>query len=320
MANKKSSPIKTNIEFVLISLCTCKRPKLLLNSLLSIKDIQKPDKVKVEILVVDNDVEQTGKDPVLKAEQEIDYKLHYIVEPERGISNARNKVLKEAINLGASHILFFDDDELLTSSVLIKHIELYQNSDNVYISSGPTYSKFAENTPDYIKKHMVFKQNFSKKTGTVKTECAAGNVFFPVSIAKEYNLRFGTEYKFMGGEDGNFFNKASSLGFTIVWNKEAEIYEIVMPARANMKYILKKCYYNGYRGIQNRFKTKKKSCIYILKLIIVLFLNILLLPFSFFCGRTVFFNSLGNTVKMKGKVDGFFSNKPCNFYEEIYGE
>lgn len=86
------------------------------------KYILKPDDVKVEILVVDNDVEQTGKESVIKAEQELDYKLHYIVEPERGISNARNKVLKEAVNLGASHILFFDDDEVLTSSVLIKHI------------------------------------------------------------------------------------------------------------------------------------------------------------------------------------------------------
>ena len=46
----------------------------------------------------------------------------------------------------------------------------------------------------------------------------------------------------MGGEDGDFFEKATNLGFTIVWKKEAIIYELVTSSRANLDYILAKSY------------------------------------------------------------------------------
>ena len=218
--------LKPEVSFVLLSCCTCKRPQMLNETLKSIFDLHLPKNIKTEILIVDNDKDESAKDTVLNWQNK-GITIYYTVEPERGIAFARNRVLTEAIKLNASHILFFDDDEVLTPDCLINHIDLYNTNKDAYISSGPTVNKFMENFPKYITRHLVFKQKYTKKTGQKKEDCACGNVFFPVSVAKDFNLRFSTEYKYMGGEDGDFFYRASSAGFNIIWNKEAVIEEMV---------------------------------------------------------------------------------------------
>lgn len=314
---------KTAITYIVIAICTCLRPKMLKNSLLSINETIFPENIKTEILVVDNDKEQSAKNIVEDVKQISKCKIHYFVEENRGIAYARNKVLDEAINLGASHILFFDDDELLTKDVLIRHIDMYNKTQDANIISGPTISKFETNYPSYIKKHMVFKQSTTKKTGLKRDRCASGNVFFPTNMVKDYNLKFDTKYIFMGGEDGDFFNRASKLGFNIVWCNEAIIEEVVPPARANIPYILKKCYYNGFAGTQEKFKENRNSVkkyIYLTKTTFVLLLNILTLIPSLLLGLTGFFNTLGTTARTYGKLCATVQTKPCNFYRNIYGE
>ena len=255
--------------------------------------------------------------------QNIKFKIHYATEKEIVISNARNRVLEEAIRLNATHILFFDDDELLTQNTLEEHINIYNNNPDAYIISGPTPDKFDTNCPNYIKNHMVFKQKTTKKTGLIRKNCAAGNVFFPVAIAKEHGLRFDSQYVFMGGEDGDFFNRAYKIGYNIVWCNEAIIQEVVPSARANIKYILKKCYYNGYAGSYSKFKNCKhsfKMVLYLFKTSLVLILNSLLLLVSFLFGPTCFLNALGTITRTIGKIFGTVKNSPYNFYEVIYGE
>lgn len=315
--------IKPNIEFVLVSVCTCQRPKMLKQALLSIAALDIPKGIKIEVLVVDNDVNESAKSVVLEVQNELAVKINYSVEKNRGIAYARNKLLQEAVNLGASHILLFDDDELMTPTTLVEHINMYTNHPNALIISGPTPNIFEENYPVYIKKHMVFKQSTTKLTGTIRKNCAAGNVFFPVSIAKDYSLKFSNEYVFMGGEDGDFFGKASDLGYTIVWCNEAKIYEVVSPARATLNYVFKKCYYNGYAGAYAKFKSNNKiskKLLYILKTCLVLMINFLMILPSLLFGLTAFFNTIGITVRTLGKICGAIKNEPYNFYKVIYGE
>lgn len=312
---------KTSIEFVVIALCTCKRPHMLKKALHSIEKILVPENIIVEVLVVENDSTEMSREVVEFFQKNSKYEVHYHCEPKRGIAYARNKVLDEACKLGASHLLFFDDDELLSENCLKAHIDYYNLNEEAIIISGPTPSIFEKGVPSYISKHMVFKQKTTKKSGQVKGNCAAGNVFFPLSLVRDYGLKFSEEYVFMGGEDGDFFEKASKLGFTIVQNNEAIIYESVPKARANIKYILKKCYYNGYAGAYGRFKNKnKKRTPYVLKNFVVFAFNCLLVLPALFTGLTNFFNALGISFRTKGKIDGAIRNKPYNFYENIYGE
>ncbi len=322
-ALEKKTVNKNQVDFVLISLCTCKRPLMLRECLLSINNTEISENIKVEIIVVDNDSSKTAQPVVFDLADKVKYPIKYFVEEERGISKARNKVLDEAVKTDATHILFFDDDELLTSTTLKEHIKLYNENNEAYISSGPTLNKFCVTYPEYIKKNICFKQKTTKKTGQIRNNCAAGNVFFPISLIKDYGLRFSEKYVFMGGEDGEFFKRASELGFTIVWNNEAVIYEVVPPARANIDFVLKKSYYNGFAGVYYKFKNKTltlKKFVYLLKISFTFMFNILYVIPSLLFGFTEFLNAIGMCFRTKGKIDGVLSNRPYNFYENIYGE
>ena len=320
---KNYNDMKIPIDFVCLTCCTCKRPKMLEKSLNSIKELIIPQNIRVEILVVDNDSEKSAEKTVEKIKQELNIPIHYKIEIERGISNARNKALEEVLELGASHILFFDDDEILDRNCLIEHINLYQNNKDTVISTGPTINKFIDKLPSYITKHLVFKQKTSKRTGQIIDHSACGNVFFPVSLIKDYNLRFSKEYTFMGGEDGDFFKRAFALGFTIVWNNEAVIYEMISKSRGNINWILKKCYYNGYAGTMLKIKNEKNilNKLFILsKQLIVLIINCIILIPSIFFGLTNFLNILGIMIRTKGKIDAIIKTKPIDFYRNISGE
>ena len=318
----KPKVLKPEINFILISCCTCMRPKMLSEALESIKKIKIPRGIKVELLVVDNDKFQTARKVVEDFQTTSKIKSNYCVEEQRGIANARNRVLKEAIALGASHIAFLDDDEIVDENWLFSHVAFYQNNEKVFISSGPTFNKFKKSYPRYITQNKIFKQSSTKLTGEERTYCASGNVFFPVSIAKDAGIFFDNSYVFMGGEDGDFFKRASKEGYAIYWNGEAINYEMIGDERANIKWIMNRQHYNGYSSSLLKFKNKKtafQKSFYFLKTSSVFLFNIGVLIPSIVLGLTTFFNVLGMLSKTKGKIDGTIKNIPLNYYENICG-
>jgi len=313
---------KPKIEFILISCCTCQRPNMLKMALESARNLILPSNVRIELLIIDNDKWASGQKVVEELQQSFPVKMNYFVEEKRGISNARNKLLKEALNLGATHIALFDDDEILDSNWLISHYDYYNQNPEALIISGPTYNLFENLVPKYIEKNNIFKSSTTKKTGQIRHICASGNVFFPTTIMSEAGIYFDTGYVFMGGEDGDFFSKAAKAGFTIVWNNDAINKELIGDERANIKWILDRNYYNGYSGTYLKFKKKSsflKKLFFMSKTTVVFLLDCLLVPVSLILGLPVFFNTLGITYKTKGKLDAIIQNKPLNYYENICG-
>ncbi|MEI8378106.1 MAG: glycosyltransferase family A protein [bacterium] len=313
---------KTQIEFILISCCTCQRPHMLSKSLNSVKNLVLPKNVRIELLVIDNDKKASSKKVIEELKQSFPIKINYFVEEERGIANARNRLLKESLSLGASHIALFDDDEILDENWLISHYYYYNHHPEALIISGPTYNMFENPVPDYVAKNNIFKSSTTKKTGLIRNICASGNVFFATTIMSEAGIYFNTDFVFMGGEDGEFFSKASKAGFEIVWNNEAINRELIGDERANIKWILNRNYYNGYSSAYLRFKKKTpliKRLFFIAKTSVVLLLDCLIMPFSALLGLTAFFNALGITYKTKGKMDAAIKNKPLNYYQNICG-
>ena len=321
--NNTDLKTKQSVEFVCLACCTCKRPIMLEKSLASVSKLIIPQGIRIELVIIDNDEQESAKNTVEEIRKDIKIPLHYVVQKERGLSKARNTAIEEVIKLGATHILFFDDDEILDEKCLSEHIKLYQNSEKAIISTGPTTTIFIDELPNYITKNIVFKQKTSKKTGQVINHSACGNVFFPVSIVKEHNLRFSSEYVFMGGEDGDFFQKAFNLGYIILWNNDAIIYEMVSKSRGNLRWIFKKCYYNGYAGNLLKFKNEKsylKKLLFIFKHVLVICVNIVLLIPSLLFGLPTFFNLVGIIIRTKGKIDAIIKTKPIDFYRNISGE
>lgn len=306
---------KETVKYILISCCTYKRPQQLNRLLKSLISMNYPEGIKTELLIVDNDINQSAKEIVQNFKSHIT--IHYIIEPNIGLSNVRNRVLKEGIRLGATHIAFIDDDEIADVNWLINHVDFYNNFENIYISSGPTYKKFEQVYPNYIMKNATFKTISSKKLGGIKDTCASGNVFFPLNIIKEHNIFFSEKYNYSGSEDTDFFSRLKNLGYNIGWNYNAINYEIVEDKRANIKWILKRAYNTGYSVSIIKFENSQnliKKLMYITTKFFTVIFNIIISILSIFCGLTFFFNNLTLTAKNIGKLLGSINGYQIKLY------
>lgn len=296
---------KSSIKKIIIACCTYKRPQKLERLLKSLTELTYPRNIIVEILIVDNDKEKSAENIFKKYTDKL--QIRYVVEENKGLSNVRNKALTTAIKFGASHLAFIDDDEIADTNWLVNHIEFYNKFEDVYISSGPTYKKFEGEYPDYIVNNRIFHIYTKKVLGAAKKTCASGNVFFPLNIIQENNIYFSEDFNELGGEDTDFFLRLNKAGFKIGWNLNAVNHEIVDHERANLKWILKRAYHNGYSVALAKFLQNKnplKRLLYVLEKIITLLFNIIGLPFSICRGLTCFVNYLTIIYKNFGKLTG----------------
>lgn len=313
---------KEIITHIVVACCTYQRPKMLHDSLMSLSEVEFPKDILVEVLVVDNDENQSAKSIIENIQPAFSCKINYCNEPKRGLAKVRNRLVAEAVKMGASHIALFDDDELLDKNWLKNHVDFYNKNAEVLISSGPSFAKFLKKSPKYIEKNNIFVTSTSKATGTKRKACASGNVFFPASILTKQDIHFDEKYNFMGGEDGDYFFRASNSGYTIMWNNEAVAYEMIDASRANLMWILKRYYFHGYKSTYLRSehsKNKILNTLYTAKLLLVLTIDAALLLPSLIFGLTGLFNMLGMFIKTYGKVMGMLISKRPDYYVKITG-
>lgn len=303
---------KIKIKSVVIACCTYKRPEKLNRLLKSLSQINFPD-IPTKILIVDNDKEQSARKIVENFQNILNIK--YVAEEEKGLSNVRNRAIKEAKLLNATHLAFIDDDEIADINWLINHIEFYEKFEDIYISSGPTYKKFENNVPDYIVNNRIFKVSSRKVLGTLKKTCASGNVFFPLN----HEIYFTKDFNFSGGEDTDFFSRMNAAGFKIGWNINAVNYEIVSDERANLNWILKRAYHNGVTKGFMKYKNKNfiSKLIYFFEIIFVIICEILLSVICFLRGLTSGINQLTKTLNSIGKLNGLIKR---DLEDNFYGE
>lgn len=311
--------MRANIEYVIIACCTYKRPLMLAETIKSLLKVNFPENIKTEILIVDNDCEQSAKDTVIKFQQNSDIKIHYALEKDSGLANVRNKALNCSIELGATHILFIDDDEVAEKDWLVNHIEFYNSRNDISVSSGPTYKKFDKQYPKYIVDNNFFKKPTTKKTGQYRKTCASGNVFFSLDIVKDNHLYFSKDFNYLGGEDMNFFNRVTEKGYKIGWNDTAVNYELIDDKRANVKWLLNRAYFNGYASAVVKFQSSTsfvKRFFYIATRFFTAIFNLLITIFSIFGGFTVGLNALCLALKNIGKLAGAVNMKPVQYYQK----
>lgn len=306
---------KISIKHIVIACCTFKRLKQLDGLLKNLAEINYPQNIKTEILIVDNDKEKSAEHVVKKYNNIL--LLNYIVEENKGLANVRNKALTTAIELGASHIAFIDDDEVADVNWLINHVEFYNKFEDIYISSGPNYQRFEGNYPDYIINNRIFKKLRKKKLNKIKKTCGSGNVFFPLNIVRENNIYFSPEFNKSGGEDTDFFGRLSNAGYKIGWNYNAVNYEIVDHTRANLKWILKRAYNTGRINGYIKFKDEKnslKKLFYITKTFVLIIGELFISPIFFINGLTGFINRITKVVHNFGKIVGVIFMRLTQYY------
>ncbi len=215
---------------IAICIATFKRPELLKYCLSKIKSLEIPQKNRVALIIVDNDINESAKVVFDLFRQEYPFPIYYRVEPERGIASARNRLVNEALLISSNLICFIDDDEYPKEDCLTRHFSalIQYNADVV---TGPVIPI----TNEKQIKTTNFKSKF--KTGHTPRHVAAGNVLFKSKLVGEQSLRFDEKYNFTGGEDFHFFDRSSSKKNNHVWVSDAIVYEHVTQHRKTKKYL-----------------------------------------------------------------------------------
>jgi succinoglycan biosynthesis protein ExoM len=228
-------------ERISVCVCTFRRPKLLGQLLESMRS-QAVESCSVDVVVVDNDEERSAHETVLRFAAGTGIATTYYCEPQRSISLARNRAVREATG---GLVAFIDDDERPSERWLT---ELYRTLNDFGADGvlGPVLPEFPAGAPLWLRKGR-FLDRRRLRTGTriAEGDCRTGNVLLRRSVFGEGECWFDPELGRTGGEDSDFFRRQVGSGRVFVWCDEAVVHETVTPDRWTCSFQLRKLWRAG---------------------------------------------------------------------------
>lgn len=197
--------------------------------------------VGVSVLVIDNDAEGTGARAVAEAAGRHgvgrDRPVTAVVEPEPGISAARNRALRAS---GDQDLLVFvDDDEVPHAGWLRALYQTYRETGAAAVS-GPVTSRYAVEPEPWVVAGGFYDRahRLGLRTGTVIPTAATNNLLLDLRTVRRAGLTFDPALGLSGGEDTLFTSALTAAGGHIVWCAEAIVSDVVPVERLTRDYLL----------------------------------------------------------------------------------
>ena len=219
---------------MLISVCLCTyKRKTLEKTLQSLVAQNLPDGCSLEIIVVDNDAEGSGR-AICEAVDGGSVTIDYRINAERNLASVRNATMESA---SGELLAFIDDDEWAEPdwiASLYQAMQQYQ-ADGVF---GPVNVHYPESTPDWIAQGDMFGKD-KHSTGALLKKGATSNALLKSEWVVEKGFRFDPLFGKSGGEDTDFFHRIFKAGGKLVFDNAAVVSETVEPHRLNMAYLKK---------------------------------------------------------------------------------
>jgi succinoglycan biosynthesis protein ExoM len=204
--------------------------RALLNSLLQMTT---PDGLSIRIVVVDNDVEGSAKAIVEEFKERLGPAITYIVEPKRGLSNVRNRILSVA---KGDFLAMVDDDEIVTQNWL-SELVICANQSNADAVIGRVERAYPPDTPNWVR-HL--NDGAPPLDRALLSYGATSNVLIRLRSVASRNLWFDSAFNFTGGEDTDFFARFSELGGKFVFSERGRVIEPVTPSRLKWRWFVRR--------------------------------------------------------------------------------
>jgi succinoglycan biosynthesis protein ExoM len=209
----------------------------LLESLASLENLDPT--IDVRLIVADNDAQGTARAVVESARPRLPFPVTYVVEKERGISQARNACVREAGD--ADWYAFVDDDEYADGNWLSELLRV-QRDTAADVVMGPVRPVFAQSPPPWVVRGRFF-EDPTYPTGTRLHWAKTSNVLVHRALFESGG--FDPAFGLRGGEDTHFFMRAWLEGRSIVWAADAFVSETVPPERARTGWLVRREYRRG---------------------------------------------------------------------------
>lgn len=266
---------------VSVCLCTYKR-KTLDKTLKSLIAQNLPAGCRLEVVVVDNDEEESGREICEyhgRAQSEVE--IRYFVNAERNLAAVRNSTLDHA---RGDYLAFIDDDEWAEEdwiAALYSAMEEF-GADVVF---GPVHVQYPDNSPEWIVKGDMFGKD-SHKTGEVLKKGATSNALVKAHWARDRSIQFDPEFGKSGGEDTDFFHRMYKLGAHLVFDNRAIVSETVEFHRLNIEYLKKQnirigqTHWNYLWSRQGGMSFLKTGAFVVLQVVAAAVLTLINMPFG----------------------------------------
>lgn len=301
---------QAHLAHITVCICTFKRPLLLAHLLRGLLNQITDGRFTYSIILVDNDCHESGRPTAEQFRRTCPHPFDYFVEPEQSIALARNRAASHATG---DYVAFIDDDEVPTADWLLKmHGALITfRADGIL---GPVRSRFEVTPPGWVLKSGVFdrpnSQDYSAGLVLHWSQTGAGNALIQRRVLEEVAGPFDVDFA-SGGEDIDFFRRATIQGNVFVWCPDAVAYETVPAERIRMSFQLKRALLRGKVSLA----TVSGHPLGILKSIAACGAYSLMLPASLLFGRHFFFRYLVKICDHLGKLLAFVG---IDFVGETY--
>ena len=298
------------MNHVVIGIPTYKRPAMLEKLLKSIdaNNIAEELISKIDIVVVDNDMEKSAESVVSKynGDKNNEHMVHYFCYPKKGLSNVRNEILIHSHKLNPDFIITIDDDEYADENWLNEMVKkCIEKSCDIVI--GTVVPVFETDVKTYISHWFPV---ISYPENLPMNAMKSGNTLFSAKFISDNKLYFDNRFNSSGGEDTFFGMQAIDKGAEIFFAKKAVVYETIPKDRSTLNWLVKRRFrgattYSYCHLIQRNYKVLfKKFLVSIIYIIIgILTLPLILAPFTMrYWGLLKLMDGIGGIYGMMGKT------------------
>lgn len=230
----------------LIAIATYRRPaglQLLLDSLEA-----GIGSTSAEILVVDNDPEESARS--VAAEHPL--RPVYVVEPEPGIAEARNRALAHFDN-DYRAIIFVDDDEWVSEGWL-GTLTAYAARTRADVVVGPVVSVLPEDAPEWIGRGGFIQRPKLQSGHQLATAPTNNTLLLRDAWVRAGSPRFDRSFSVTGGSDADLFRGICKSGATILYCADAVVHEDVPVERLSLRWLRRRATRNGIAQTRVRLK------------------------------------------------------------------
>jgi glycosyltransferase involved in cell wall biosynthesis len=224
---------------VAVCVATYARPdglRRVLDGLRALRDVPP-----LRVVVVDNDA--AGPCRAICADLAGDFPLglRYEVESRRGITFARNRCVAAAGD-DVAFVAMLDDDEVPEPHWLAELLRV-QAATGADVVTGPVIPYFPDPVPTWVTRGRFFDRP-RYQTGHRLPHAHTHNVLARRAVF-DVTGGFDDRFALTGGEDLEFFKRATARGFTVVWADNAPVQEWIPASRATAGWLLRRSYRAG---------------------------------------------------------------------------
>jgi len=226
-----------------VIICTYNREKYLYNALKSVAKQEYPKELYEIVLINNNSNDHTEAECERFKTDYFQLNFRYFVESQQGLSNARNRAIKEA---KGDILVYVDDDATVNKEYLQTIYDFFDAQPDVHSAGGPVIPVYETEEPQwmsYYTKNLIGgylyegKKIIRFKNGKYP---GGGNAAYRKEVFEKvglFNPELGRKGAALtGGEEKDIFDKMSSLGMNFYYLPNMILYHIIPDNKLTLEH------------------------------------------------------------------------------------